>query len=55
VSRNGKLIHTAITNNASGVNALGAVGAVNVGARLMNQGNSGGAVLPGGGVKGKVR
>jgi hypothetical protein len=55
VSRNGKAIHTAITNNASGVNALGAVGAVNVGARLMNQGNSGGAVLPGGGVKGKVR
>ena len=55
VSRNGKVIHTAITNNAAGVNALGPVGAVNLGAKLMNQGNSGGAVLPGGGVKGKVR
>lgn len=55
VSRNGKVVHNAITKDASGVNALGPVGALNVGARLLTQSNNGSKWLPGGGTTGKVR
>ncbi len=47
VSRDGQVIHTAVTNNAERVKAQGAVGAANVGARLMMQENEGGITIPG--------
>ena len=58
VSRDGNVIHTGITNDASGVAVLGPVGAANIGTSLMRpaqwKGNSGGMVLPGGGVTGSI-
>jgi hypothetical protein len=52
ILKNGSTIHTSIVNDASSVNALGPIGAANVGARLMLQENEGSVHLPGGGITG---
>ena len=46
VTKNGRQLYNSIVNDASGVNALGAIGAVNVGNRLTSHSNSGSASFP---------
>lgn len=48
VSRNGAIVHTSVVNDASGVEALGVAGALNLGYGLSVQDNEGVVTLPAG-------